>query len=306
MKKRSIFLLLFLGGSTLWAASPGTVGFSFLRTQVGARAAGMGGALLAIPGDLHSIYYNPAGLIGLKTPMAGATYLNHVLDLNSGFIGYAHPLDRWGVVGLSVLYADYGSFKKTDATGQEIGDFGANSIALAASYATDPLPNLGAGLNVKFIHSAIDNYNASALAVDGGVVYSFPDQDLHLAIGFYNLGEALNAFIAEKEELPFHYKVGFAKKLAHLPLLFSFNLYKFVHEDWHGAVGGEFQLSDRMFLRLGYDHLGQEMQVGTSKDRFAGAAIGFGLLFKQFAVDYSLTSHGEIGFLNRFSLVGSI
>jgi hypothetical protein len=171
----------------------------------------MGGALLAIPGDLHSIYYNPAGLIGLKTPMGGATYLNHVLDINSGFIGYAHPLDRWVVVGLSVLYADSGSFKKTDATGQEIGDFGANSIALAASYATDPLPNLGAGLNVRFIHSAIDNYNASALAVDGGVVYSFPDQDLHLAIGFYNLGEALSALLPKRKNCRFTIKSDLPK-----------------------------------------------------------------------------------------------
>ncbi|MBN1540844.1 PorV/PorQ family protein [candidate division KSB1 bacterium] len=305
MKTKGLIAFIFLGVASLWASSPGTVGFSFLRTQVGARAAGMGGSFLAVPGDIHAVYYNPAGLFQLKNRTATATYLNHVLDLNSGFVGYSQPLDPWGKVGISALYIDFGEFKKRDNTGLELGDFGASSLSLAATFAFEPLTHLGVGMNAKFIHTSIDNYSAEAVAMDGGVIYTFPDHDLHVAAGFFNIGAALSAFVDEKDDLPFHYRAGFSKKLAHLPLFFSFTLYKYNREEWHGAVGGEFQLSDKFFLRLGYDHLGQEMQVGTSKDRFAGAAIGFGLLLKQLQIDYSLTSHGEIGSLNRFTLSGT-
>ena len=99
----------------------------------------MGGAFVAVDNDVNSLYYNPAGIASIKKRSGSFTYLNHLLDFNSGFIGFVQPKLGPGSFGLSVLYMDYGDFTKTDTNGQEVGGFGANSLALAASYAMEHL-----------------------------------------------------------------------------------------------------------------------------------------------------------------------
>lgn len=304
MRKISLFILLLLSVSGAAEYSPGTIGFQFLRTSVGARPAGMGGAFIAIPGDVHGIYYNPAGLSYVEQPQATFTYHNHLLDLNSGFIGATHPVKGVGVLGYGVLYMDYGKFDKTDIDGQRLGDFGANSIALSTSLSRTIWKNVSIGISGKYIRAAIESYSSDALATDLAMMVGFPSQNLYFAAGYYNLGTTLSAFVEHKDPLPAHFRVGFSKRLAHLPLLLSFNLYKFDQEQWHGSVGGEFTLSNHVLFRIGYDHIGQEMQVGTSKDRLAGAALGFGFLYKQYRIDYALTHMGELGTVNRFTLSG--
>jgi len=301
-----IFRLLaaftFLFTITIWAYSPSTTGFQFLKTQVGARPAAMAGAFVAVPGDVNSLFYNPAGIAVFGKRTASFTYLNDLLDFNSGFIGYVHPQFGPGNFGFSVLYKDYGNFDKMDQNGQELGSFGANSISFNASYAIKAAENLYIGGTGKYIRASIENYSADAVAIDAGVMYYFPKYELTIAAGIYNLGTATSAFIETKDDLPFNIRGGFSKKLAHLPLLLCANVYKYNDEAWLAAVGGEFTLSDYVLLRLGYDFIGRKMHVDASDDTFAGAAIGLGFLWKKMKLDYSYTSYGVLGSLNRFTV----
>ncbi|MBN1561675.1 PorV/PorQ family protein, partial [candidate division KSB1 bacterium] len=227
-----------------------------------------------------------------------------LLDINSGFIGYVHPGVGPGAIGGSVLYRDYGSFAKTDVTGQELGSFSSNYFSLMGSYGLNVLKNLTAGGSLKYAQGMIDNYSSSAIAVDAGVLYSIPQEQLTLALGFYNVGTTLNAFVDAKDPLPMQLRLGLAKRLAHLPLLIGFNAYKYNDEPWYFALGGEFTITDNLFLRLGYDTFGRDLDVDSSKDTLAGAAIGFGFLWKNVAFDYSYSSLGALGALNRFTLSG--
>ncbi|OGB99826.1 hypothetical protein A2V82_15910 [candidate division KSB1 bacterium RBG_16_48_16] len=302
MKKISAILLFC--ATVLSAASPGTTGFQFLRSQVGARPTGMAGAFVSVSNDVNSLYYNPAGITTFTERTGNFTYLNHLLDFNSGFIGAVVPKLGPGNAGFAIYYMDYGNFTKTDVNGENMGEFGANSIAISGSYAYEFYKNLYAGASAKYIRAAIDNYAADALAVDLGVQYYIPAQELTVAASVNNLGKAISAFVAEKDDLPMSIRFGLSKKLAHLPLLLGFNVYKFKNENWYGALGGEFMLSENLSLRLGYDTVGKDMDtdLGSSKDRLAGAAIGLGIRVKDIDIDYSFSSFGEIGALNRFSL----
>jgi long-subunit fatty acid transport protein len=299
-----ISLIFFLTVPVYPADSPGTTGFQFLRTQVGARPAALGGAFLAVSGDANALHYNPAGIATLDKRGATFTYLNDLLDFNTGFVGVVQPGIGPGHMGLGVLYKDYGNFKKTDLQGQEIGQFNANSISIALTYAVQPLKNLLVGSSAKYIRASIDHFSADAVALDAGAMYIIPSQNLTLAAGIFNAGQATSAFIETKDDLPLNVAVGFSKRLAHLPLQVSFQLYKYRDEDWHGAFGGEFTLTRQLYLRLGYDNMGRNLEVDSSKDRFAGAAIGFGFLWSDIHLDYAFTSYGEIGSLNRFSISG--
>ena len=303
--QRTFFVTLFISFTcSVFAYSPGTSGFQFLKMQVGARAAGMGGAFLAVPGDVNALFYNPAGIAAVAKKSASFSYHNDLLDINSGFIGYVHPGVGPGAIGASVLYRDYGSFAKTDVTGQELGSFSSNYFSLMGSYGLNVLKNLTAGGSLKYAQGMIDNYSSSAIAVDAGVLYSIPQEQLTLALGFYNVGTTLNAFVDAKDPLPMQLRLGLAKRLAHLPLLIGFNAYKYNDEPWYFALGGEFTITDNLFLRLGYDTFGRDLDVDSSKDTLAGAAIGFGFLWKNVAFDYSYSSLGALGALNRFTLSG--
>ena len=209
-----------------------------------------------------------------------------------------------GNIGASVLYRDYGAFDRTDVSGQELGSFGANSIAIAGSYGLSPMENVLVGGSLKYIRGSIDSYSADAVAADIGAVYRIPQQRLAFAVGLFNAGAALSAFVSEKHDLPMQFRAGLSKALAHLPLLIGLNIYKYNDEPWYFALGGEFTITPNLFLRLGYDSFGRDLGVDSSKDTLAGAALGAGFLWQNISFDYAYSSLGALGSLNRFTISG--
>jgi hypothetical protein len=297
MKK--IFLLLFLLASSAFAADP--IGFAFLRMPVGARPAAMGASFLAVSRDVHAIYYNPAGLANVPARTGAFGYLNHVLDIQSFFAAYAHPHTR-GSYGIAVNYTNYGDFTRTNEFGEETGSFGANTMVAYLSYSQLRAEKLLLGVNLKLIRAQLDQFTADGFAVDLGFIYqSTIMSNLTLAGGIFNLGKERSAFIKTKERLPLNFQIGASKRLAHLPLLYSLTLLKYLEEDLRFRAGGEFTLSKGLTFRLGYDTVGSDQKVGTDADRFAGLSFGLGLLIHDYMLDYSLSSFGEVGSLNRLS-----
>ena len=301
-----LFVFLFLAQITLaGSSSPGTSGFSFLRTNVGARPSAMGGMFVAFSGDLHNIFYNPAGLADISQRAWSISYLKHLLDFHSGFAVFAQPYNDKIGYGISVNYINFGNFTRRDESGQSNGEFGAGSLALSAGAGAQIYYNVLAGATIKYIHSSIDNYTSDAFACDLGIVYHSPIKDFDIGISVSNLGFVRTAFIETKDDLPLQYRVGFANRLAHLPLQFGANVYKYSDDDFRWNVGGEFTLSQNLFLRWGYDSIGTDMEVGSSKDSFAGISLGFGILWRNFHFDYSFSSLGELGTQNRLSIGGT-
>lgn len=277
-----------------------TKGFHFLRNSVGARPAAMGGAFVAIQSDPYAIAANPAALAGLSQRHGSFDYVNSLLDIQTGFGAYSHPLSN-GNVTFAVMYHDYGSFEATDAIGNSDGTFSANSVVLTAAYARKYSKQLWLGAAAKYIHASIANYGSSAIAIDLGVYYdSNILGDLKFGAGVYNLGRTNSAFIETKEELPTRFEVGVSKKLAHLPLEYSIAGIKYLDEDFELALGGEFTISSNLFLRLGYNTIGRDQKLGTD-DRFAGISTGFGLVVQKYRLDYAYSSWGTVGSVNRFS-----
>ncbi len=302
------YLQIFLIGLYLsaYAATPGTTGFQFLKSQMGARPAAMGGAFVAVDGDVHGLHYNPASMATFSERVGSFTYLKHLLDFNSGFLGYVEPKVGPGNLSFAFFYIDYGQFTKTDAEGQKLGSFSANSLVFTTSYALSPIENLLTGVSLKYLRSTIDNYGADAIALDAGVIYRIPAKQLTIAASFSNLGKSMTPFIEYKEDLPFLWRVGLTKQLEHLPLMLGFQLYQYSDEILHGALGLEFSLTDNAFLRLGYDNSGLDLRVDASGDRFAGASIGLGLNWRKWSFDYAYSSMGELGSLNRFTITGQL
>ncbi|MFQ5769372.1 MAG: PorV/PorQ family protein [bacterium] len=303
MRSFVIFFLAFNFVCPSLLKSENPVGFEFLRTFVGARPSAMAGAFVAIPGDIHNLVYNPAGLALLTKRQATLTYLNHLLDFQSGFFAYAQPLSQ-GTLAVGLHFFDYGQFEGKDENNKDTGDFGSNSMTFSVSYSKTVYKELSLGGSAKFIRFQIADFTESALAADLGVIYSIPDKRLNFGFGIFNLGTTTSAFIDTKDDLPLNFQLGVSKELEHLPLLISGALIKFKDEGIDFRIGGEFKISEPLFLRLGYNSIGQDQKVETSKDNLAGISFGLGFKLNTFNLDYSFSSFGEVGSLNRITLVG--
>lgn len=288
-------------------------GFEFLRTNVGARPAALGGAFLTFSGDVHSVYYNPAALTTMNGRQLSFSYLNHFLDFQSGFLAYSFVAPNFGRVGIATHYMGYGEFKRTDELGNEDGTFGAGSLLVMTNYAQELATNFSIGLSFKYIRSTIAEYSSSALAGDIGVLFRVPSLKLAFGAGVFNFGSVSSAFIETKDDLPVNIRLGASKTLEHLPLQLTVEGYRYSDEDPEFIIGGEFTLTPYLFLRLSYNSLGQDQKIGDDGDRFAGISVGTGIsldkskafnnmFWEKLNIDYSLSSAGDVGTQNRISL----
>ena len=311
MKKRFvfiIFLFLLLPSVVLSGASGGQSGFDFLRIEQGAKSVAMGGAFTAQIADLYGLAYNPASLVGVKDLESTFTYLNHFLDIKSGFIGFNKVMPNAGHLGIGLFYMNYGEIRRTDIVGNDQGSFSPGDFVVNAAYANSLSSGLRYGVAIKYIQSKIDQYTSNAVALDVGAIYRVESQALNIGVGISNLGTALTAFIDEREKLPTSFRLGVSKRLAHLPLCLSLDVFRFLHEEsdqflgLYWALGGEFTISQYFFLRWGYNSRGSEEKVGTDSDRFAGVSLGFGIRFKNYRIDYGYSSFGALGSMNTFTV----
>jgi len=304
-----VFLFLFLIGflSPLRSAQPST--FNFLRTDVSARTAALNGSFVSMTDDPNVIFYNPASLNTLIKPKASVSYLDHLLDVYSATASYAQYLNGIGNVGAGILYMNYGTFNRTNASMDVLGTFGAQELECIVGIATAYDEDIHVGINAKYIYSSIAEYTSNALAIDLGFLYSIPSQNLMIGGSVLNLGKQLTAYNGFTESLPLDVKIGLTKRPEHLPVYLSLNFHRlnesgqnFIDRFSRFTVGAEFLMSGSLRLRVGYNNKQRkELKMGTSAG-LAGFSMGGGLVLKDYQVDYSYNSYGHIGGLHRFSL----
>lgn len=287
--------------------------YNFLRNDVSPRAAALAGSFVTITGDPNSIFYNPAALSTLETPMGSIGFFKHLLDINAGYVSYSQPYEDLGYFGAGILYTNYGTFDETDDLGNNLGSFGATDLAVTLGYSNLLEENLHFGASVKFIYSSIASYKSTGVAGDLGILYTIPESRVTLGASIRNLGTQLTSYISTKEELPLDVVVGVSVMPKGLPLLLNVNFHK-LNEDQGKftdrfrafSVGGEFTLSKVLQARVGYDNeKRRDLKIGTSTG-LGGMSGGIGITVSDYKVDYSLSSLGKIGNLHRISIGTSL
>ena len=283
--------------------------YDFLRLDMSARAGALAGSFVSNNDDPDVIFYNPAGLELLNDTPVSFSFVKHLLDINLASISYSTELEGIGRFGAAVKYINYGTFKGFDENGSPTNDFGAGEVAFILGYANQLDENFYYGSNIKFIYSGIEKYSSTALALDLGLHYAVPSQQINIGFSILNIGSQLSYYINTKEDLPLDFVIGVSKKLEYLPVRLSLDFHKLNEErDSFGerfktfTVGAEFTLSKVLRLRFGYDNEKRtELKVGS----FAGIAgfnAGFGAQISQYRFDYGFSSMGSIGELHRISI----
>jgi hypothetical protein len=259
--------------------------------------------------DPNVLFYNPGALTTLAESKGSAGFLKHLLDVNAGYLSYSRPVEGIGTLGAGILFMDYGSFTETDESMNTLGTFGARDIAVIVGLGRSLDELTSVGVNIKLIYSSIAEFSSSGLALDMGVLYKIPSQNITLGASVLTLGTQLKAFSGAKEPLPLDVKIGITKRPEHLPVLLNLNFHHLTdqQDDFLShfsafSFGAEFLMSESVRLRLGYNNQHRkELKLGTSAN-LAGLSLGGGIVFGEYVIDYAFNSYGKIGSLHRISI----
>jgi len=284
----------------------GTSAFSFLRIGVGARAAALGGAYVSLSEDASALYWNPAALTGLNGHRLTFGYVNYLLDIQSGFLGYVLPPRGDLRLGVALNYFSYGEFQETtveNPSGTGLGTFGATDMALSVSGAYPLEQGLSLGVSAKVIYSKIEEYSSDAYAVDVGVLYPLTNERTRVGASIQNVGFQRSGYLTDHTDgLAPVFRLGASHRLQGLPLLLSVDLFKPTDHHLNVSLGGEFLPIRDVSLRLGWNSLGQDQKVGTDRDNLAGFSGGLGVGWQRYHLDYAYSSQAELGDVHRATL----
>lgn len=168
-------LLTYIVSPQLYAQKPyrvGTTAANFLEIGVGSDGNAMGEAYVSMVGKLSSIYWNPAGLAFMRQNEALFMYQPWIVDINSSSAAFAYLLPSVGTLAFGFNHVGYGDMEVTTLESQDgTGEFfNANDYNFTVTYSRKLAQWFAFGASAKYISSQIWHTNASAMAIDIGVI----------------------------------------------------------------------------------------------------------------------------------------
>jgi len=288
---------------------------------------------------LESVFPGEISKIGTEAKPRYATLMHSpwlseiwgdVGDMYYEFIAYAQPVKDWGVFGGNVVFLSEGKNQHLDEQGNILGEFSSYEFSPTLSYGNKVLPGLGAGINLKVIHSHLAPFGppgtqgkgvATTWAVDLGLLYHTIVNGLSLGFNLQNLGPKLVYIDAQQADpLSRNVRLGIAYRVLDgriTKLTTAFDLTRTVVEfepswnkewlssQWREAVihfGTEYVYQGfvQLALRYGivYDRVGRiGTKLNSSEPKFSlGEASTFGgsVGYRRISFDVALEPGGEL------------
>jgi hypothetical protein len=167
----TVFILLTVATGLFAAGEP----MAFLKLGAGVRATGMGGAYISVSDDAAGVFYNPAGIAGIKClHLMAETYLL-TFGRSVNYISACKSFDTGGhsyTAGLSWYNYSAGSDIEARSTNSPQPErvFSDSSHLVILTAATGISDRLYAGINAKLDLRVIDDVKAAGFGFDAGVM----------------------------------------------------------------------------------------------------------------------------------------
>lgn len=273
----------------------------------GARPAALSGAFTALADDVHSLYYNPAGLTPLGRRQVTVSYAKLFPTLtdqsNSAltFMAYGHPLKKdgsWGTLGTGwsefrlqdlflerTILVGYGkSFYKEKLSA------GLTLKSLQRKFGEDEDSRNalkgGAGENNRTGQSDpvfSGGHSAQGLALDAGVLYT-PFSPLTLGMSLLNFNQP-DLGLARKDPVPLVIRTGAAYRYSFLKATLDLTRRQFLDKTPdHRLLGG----LERTWIFNRYGDVSVRGGAGIGNRSFRQTTLGVGYEINGIVVDYVL------------------
>ena len=285
----------------------GTFDGQFLKISVGARAAGMGNAFVAVADDASALFWNAAGIarIDVEKSQLSLNHANWVADMSFDQIGYVFHVKRIpGAFGVHARSLSMDPMVETTAyqpdpvsgTGRT---FDAGMMTVGLTYARSFTDKFSAGVTGNFIHEGLAEFSQQTYAFDVGTLYDVGAFGMKIGMTISNIGSQIE-FIQREARIPAMFRVGSSVSLmqgADQQLLGSL---EFSHPPDNAErlnVGAEYVFRNFMFVRGGYNiNYDAEGVAGGAGFHFPVSVAG------EANLDYGYTDMRDLGGVHRFSL----
>ena len=337
--KITIIVLAFLCSNvSLIAQLGGGSSYRFLDLANSSRIQGLGGKNISLSdSDVNLTISNPALLDSTQSGSITLNYHNYIGDINYGFSSFTHHVKNIGTFNLAMMYANYGKFKRADASGQINGEFVANDLAFMVGYGRAIDSNIRIGANLKFFNSIYDFYYSNGLTVDLAASYHKPNSLFSAGLVIQNIGFSFSKY-SDNEALPLDIQAGVTYKLRHAPFRFSLTLanlqqWDLTYDDplapqdfdpntfepipaaeptildkaaGHVIFATEIVLSKNFNIQLGYNIRRRQELRFLDKKGMVGFSGGVAFKVKKFHLNYSVASYNLAGNSHSFSITTNI
>ncbi|MEK7347567.1 MAG: PorV/PorQ family protein [Candidatus Eisenbacteria bacterium] len=252
----------------------GTLGGQSLKIGVGARAAAMGDAYVAIADDATAVYWNPAGIARLSGQSISINHTAWPAEILFDQAAYVFNV-KWipGMIGVNVraLTMSRDKVRTTylpDGTGET---FDAGEWAYGITYARSLTDKFSAGLSINYIQTGLDDVTGTSTTFDFGTLYDVGILGAKIGMSIQNIGGDMT-FIDEKVKMPVFFRVGGSFSILQRGESRLLTAAEFTHPPDNSEklnLGAEYSFHDYLFLRGGY-----KMNYDTE-----GMTAGFGVKF---------------------------
>ena len=297
----------------------GTSSGSFLRIGVGARAAAMGGAYVAVCDEITACAWNPAGLVHVTGSELAFNYISWPADITYSHACYGVPVEtldgtvaiQFGSLSTDLMetteYHPYGTGREFSFTDWLVG------VSVAKSF-TD---RFSGGFGVKYVREEmgveVGGPVTNAVVMDAGTYYRIGPKNMRLAVALTNFGSDMtpsgsfqkrtSAGLTKADYEGFapatEFRFGIALEPVErdwLKTLVDIELSHPADNEETFRLGGEVIFLDVLAVRAGHDVNADELKtslgVGATADVLS---VGAGF-------DYAATFSDYLGTVHRFSL----
>ncbi len=203
-----------------------TEGAPFLLIPVGARALGMGQAVVAdLPGT-EAVWWNPAALARAEKREVAVHHYQSFVGTGDA-VSLLFPSSRLGVLTGSVYILNFGEQAIVDPNNFPIGSLLPRNFVYAATYSTPIGSRINAGVTFKVVQLRVDcsgscagvpEVSASTSAIDLGAQYELSRRlPISLGVAVRHLGVDLQINDRDQADpLPTRIQIGAASRITHI------------------------------------------------------------------------------------------
>jgi hypothetical protein len=282
----------------------GTLGGQSLKIGVGARAAAMGDAYVALSDDATAVYWNPAGIARMSGQSISLNHTSWPADILFDQAAYVFNI-KWipGMLGVNVRALTMSrDVVRTTYLPEGTGDtFDAGEWAYGLSYARALTDKFSAGFSVNYVQTGLDDVKGSSTTFDFGTLYDVGVLGAKIGMSIQNIGSDMT-FIDEKVKMPVFFRVGGSFNVMQQGENRLIAAAEFTHPPDNSEklnMGAEYGFHDYLFLRGGY-----KLNYDTE-----GLTAGFGVKFPLTIVkssvarlDYAYQDMNFLGTTHRVSV----
>ncbi len=325
----AVLIVLSLGTTEAQIVKKAQVGFRFLENPVSAEVIGRG--MIGVTATLspNALFWNPSQ-IGWITSTVDLS-VNHtqgIADINYSAAAAAIRVGNIGVVGLSLLTMDYGTFYGTRRAPNEegyveTGTFSPAAYAVGIAFSQKISDRFSYGVHLKYARQDLGDawvaatgsnlsdpnlsistreYAQKGIAMDVGAYYDFLYNGIRFGACLQNISREIRY---ENEPFPMPFAVSFGATVEPLRFLFDDPQDVFIlsFESRHPRdfneklkIGGEYRFMDTFIARAGY---------ATNYDErglMAGVGIRYTVAGFPVRADYAYQAFGLFGAVHHISL----